>query len=140
MRDNLTANLRHLTADQSADGKSDAEQYLRDKWYDHCGLFIFTLFYLVIRQDFTMNADLWHKVYPMTKDWKVFVNQRQYARGPLKYPFLQKLWKENKFPAHFFKSWWVNVSEVCPSIQVYSFHFSLYRLVVAQKLCFVESG
>lgn len=60
-----------------------------------------------------MNADLWHKVYPMTKDWKVFVNQRQYSRGPFKYPFLQKLWQDGKFPAHFFKSWWINVSEVC---------------------------
>lgn len=33
MRDHLTAELGHLTADQSSDGKSDAEEYLRAKWY-----------------------------------------------------------------------------------------------------------
>lgn len=95
LRDNMTANLRHLTSDQSADGKSDAELILRAKW-----------------PEFTMNFDLWHKVYPMTANWKKFVTQRTRKRGPLKYPRLHELWEANKLCAHVFKKWWVNCSEV----------------------------
>lgn len=96
LRDNFTAELRHLTSDQSADGKSDAEKLLREKW-----------------PNFTMNFDLWHKTYPMTANWKKFVNQRTRKRGPFKFPRLQALWDSNRLCAHTFKKWWVNCSEVC---------------------------
>jgi hypothetical protein len=80
---------------------------------DRNGMFIcFVVTLTFCRKDFVMNCDLWHKVYPMTKDWKTFVHQRSYARGPYKYPFLMKLWSESKIPAHVFKRWWVNCSEV----------------------------
>jgi hypothetical protein len=77
---------------------------------------------LIVRPGFTMNADLWHKVYPMTKSWKTFVHQRTRPRGPFEFPFLQHLWAEGKFPAHFFKKWWINVSEVCLMIRFFFGH------------------
>lgn len=99
IRDNITVPLRHLTSDQSADGKSDAEALLRAKW-----------------PTFTMNFDLWHKTYPMTANWKKFVTQRTRKRGPLKYPRLQALWESKRLNAYTFKKWWINCSEVCISI------------------------
>ena len=96
LRDNMTAKLRHLTSDQSADGKSDAELILRAKW-----------------PNFTMNFDLWHKIYPMTADFKKFVTTRTRKRGPLKYPRLHALWESKQLGAHTFKKWWINCSETC---------------------------
>lgn len=95
LRDNFTTPLRFLTADQSADGKSDAEAILRDKW-----------------PKFIMNFDLWHKTYPMTADWKKFVNIRTRKYGPYKYPFLQGLWSKDLLNAYTFKKWWINCSNV----------------------------
>lgn len=96
LRDNMTSTLRHLTSDQSSDAKSDAEAILREKW-----------------PNFTMNFDLWHKIYPMTAAWKKFVSTRIRKRGPRKYPRLQQLWESNQLGAHTFKKWWINCSETC---------------------------
>jgi hypothetical protein len=96
LRDNMTARLRHLTSDQSADGKADAELILRAKW-----------------PEFTMNFDLWHKIYPMTADFKKFVTTRTHKRGPFKYPRLHALWESKQLGAHTFKKWWINCSETC---------------------------
>jgi hypothetical protein len=98
LRANFTSRLRHLTSDQSADGKSDAEAILRAKW-----------------PGYTMNFDLWHKTYPMTANWKKFVTQRTRRRGPFKYPRLHALWESKQLGAHSFKKWWINCSEVCDS-------------------------
>lgn len=96
LRDNFTSTLRFLTADQSADGKSDAETILRSKW-----------------PNFIMNFDLWHKTYPMTAEWKKFVNLRSRKYGPYKYPFLHDLWSSKLLNAYTFKKWWINCSNVC---------------------------
>ena len=69
--------LISLTCDQSADGKSDAEKILREKY-----------------PKFQLNFDVWHKVYPFTKNWKLFVNKRVKKRGELKYPWLKHLHDE----------------------------------------------
>lgn len=81
-------------SDQSADGAADAEKILRAKW-----------------PNFTMNYDLWHKIYPFTAAWKTFVSTRTHKRGPLKYPKLNELNNSNKLTANNFKKWWIHCSE-----------------------------
>ena len=70
----LKVPLLSLTCDQSADGKADAELVLR-----------------ATNPNFVINFDLWHKVYPMTKHWKSFLNKRIRKRGPFKYPWLKEM-------------------------------------------------
>lgn len=70
------------------------------------------IFSYLVRPEFIMNFDLWHKVYPFTKAWKSFVNERIIARGSFKYPFLRELLEKKLLTAKSFKSWWVNLSEV----------------------------
>lgn len=105
LKTNLTANLKHLCADQSADGSSDAERMLRKHWY---GLWVKPLYStcLSCRPDFIMSYDLWHKTYPFTKHWKQFAVSRTKLRGPFKYPYFQFLYSQNLLSANRFKSWW----------------------------------
>jgi hypothetical protein len=120
LRDNITVPLRHMTSDQSADGKSDAEKLLRAKW-----------------PEFTMNFDLWHKTYPMTANWKKFVTQRTRARGPFKYPRLQQLWESKRLNAFTFKKWWINCSQVCASFFFFFFFYSFFLfLFLSFFFCF----
>jgi len=84
-----------MTCDQSADGKADAEMVLRAKY-----------------PNFVVNFDLWHKCYPMTKHWKLFVNRRVKKRGSVKYPCLKELHDADVLPAYKFKKHWYYCSEV----------------------------
>jgi hypothetical protein len=96
MKTNVQSELRHLCADQSETGHADAETMLRTKW-----------------PNFTMNFDLWHKVYPFTAAWKKFINTRFGKRGAFKYPFLRSLSDRGILTANKLKSWWINCSEEC---------------------------
>jgi hypothetical protein len=57
------ARLVHFCADQSSDGLSDADIYLRPQW------------------DFRPCFDIWHKVKDFNKLWKTFCTRRLCQRG-----------------------------------------------------------
>lgn len=69
-------NLRHFCTDQSSDGASDAEIYLRPVW-----------------PDFYCNFDIWHKIKEFDGLWQTFCTARECPRGaflfsPYFLPFL----------------------------------------------------
>lgn len=97
--------LRYLTCDQASDGRADAEVILREKFPDYEQCF-----------------DLWHKVYPMTRAWKKFVNKRRSRKKhDFYYPWLKSVHDADLMPAHAFKRWWVNCSYVLFSLIFYLF-------------------
>jgi hypothetical protein len=57
------ARLVHFCADQSSDGMSDADIYLRSQW------------------DFRQCFDIWHKVKDFNNLWKTFCTRRLCPRG-----------------------------------------------------------
>lgn len=120
--------LRYLTCDQASDGRADAELILRAKFpeYEQC-------------------FDLWHKVYPMTRAWRNFVGKRRSRKKhDWMYPWLKTVHDADLFPAHVFKSWWVNCSHVRTAMQLFfipilrllddfKIHFTIILMFTLQK-------